>query len=49
MDENLQIFVEKVELGKFSTESEKIFGNRVEIRNRGEMHHCLRGDGRPWP
>jgi len=40
-------FREKVKLGKFSAESEKFFGNRREIWNRGEMHHCLRGDGPP--
>jgi len=29
-DENRKFFLEKVKLGKFSTESEKFFGNRGE-------------------
>jgi len=44
---NMEIYLEKVKLGKFSTESENVFGNRGEIWNRVEMHHCLRGDGSP--
>jgi len=47
-DEHRKIFGEKVKLRKFSAESEISFGNRGEIWNRGQMHHCLRGDGRPW-
>jgi len=42
-DENRKISLEKAELKNCSTESEKFFGNRGEIWNRGEMHHCLRG------
>jgi len=38
---------EKVKLWKFSTECDH-FSEIGEIWNRGEMHHCLRGDGRPW-
>jgi len=41
-------FCEKVNLEKFPMESEKISEIGGEIRNRGEMHHCLRGDGHPW-
>src|SRR6218665_400420 len=36
-------FVGKV---TFSTESEKFVGNRGKCET-GEMHHCLRGEGRP--
>jgi len=46
-DRNREIFREKVTFWKFSTESEnfsKIGGNLKQ----GEMHHGLRGDGRPW-
>ena len=28
---NMEIYLEKVKLGKFSTESENVFGNRGEI------------------
>jgi len=44
-DENRKMFLEKVKLGKFSTESEICFANRGNLK-RGEMHHCLRWDGR---
>jgi len=33
-------------LGNFPW-SQNFFGKQGEIWNRGEMHHCLRGDGRP--
>jgi len=43
-DESRRIFVEKVKLGKFSTESETFFGNGG-IGNRGK---CItQRDGRP--
>jgi len=45
-DEKQKFFLEKVKLGKLSVESEKCFGNRGNLK-QGEMHHCLRGDGRP--
>ena len=45
-DENRKIFREKVKFGKFSTESE-IFSETEGNLKQGEMHHCLRGDGRP--
>jgi len=45
-DENRNFLSEKVKRGKFLTESEKFFGNRGKSETRGEMHHCLRGDGR---
>ena len=41
-----KIFSEEVKPGKFSTESEKFFGNRGENLKQGEMHHSLRGNGR---
>jgi len=47
-----EIFCEKVNLEKFP-QSLKIcskIGGKSEIggkSDRGEMHHCLRGDGRP--
>ena len=47
-DEIQEIFREKVKLWKFSSESEnfsKIGGN---LKQGGEMHHGLRGDGRTW-
>src|SRR6218665_2027734 len=47
-DENREMFREKVQILKFSSESEifsKIGGNLKQ----GEMHHGLRGDGRPCP
>jgi len=47
-DKNREIFLVKEKSGKCSTETDKFFGNRVEIWNSGEMHHCLRRDGRPW-
>ena len=40
-DENKEFFREKVKLRKFSSE------NRGESETGGEMHHGLRGDGRP--
>ena len=48
-DENRKFWGEKVKLGKFSIcESAKFFGNRrANLKQREEMHHCLRGDGRP--
>jgi len=46
-DENRKIFREKVKLGKFFTESEIFFANSGKFETE-EMHHCLRGDGRPW-
>ena len=42
-----KIFWGKGENGKFSTVW-KFLWNRGDIWNRGEMHHCLRGNGRPW-
>jgi len=45
-DDNRKIFLEKVKLGKFFTES-KIFFNREKSEREEEMHRCLRGDGRP--
>ncbi len=44
-DANRDIVLEKVKLGKFSTEFEKLLGNGGNLKQR-EMHHCLRGDGR---
>ena len=41
-DKNRKILSEKVTLGKLSTESEKIFGNRREIWNKGK---CIIASG----
>jgi len=46
-DENRKYFWQKVKLVKFSTESEKFSETEGNLKQRG-MHHCLKGDGRPW-
>ena len=46
-DENQEIFREKVKFRKFVTESEIFRKQRGKSETRGEMHHGLRGDGRP--
>ena len=38
---------EKVKLEKFPTVSEKMSETGAKSET-GRMHHCLRGDGRPW-
>ena len=45
-DENQEIFQEKVKFLKFSSEPEN-FSKIGENLKQGEMHHGLRGDGRP--
>jgi len=47
-DENQEIFSGKGKIVKIFIRVWKCFENRGEIWNRGEMHHGLRGDGRPW-
>src|SRR6218665_582474 len=48
-DEIRKMCTEKGNMQKISTESETFFGNREgKSERRGGMHHCLRGDGRPW-
>jgi len=42
-DEILKLLWERWNWEKFSDS----LGNRGEIWNRGKMHHCLWGDGRP--
>jgi len=39
-------FFPKGQIGKSSTESEKCFGNRGNLK-QGEMHHCIRGEWTP--
>jgi len=45
-DENRKILLEKVKLGKVSAESEIVFENRGNLKQR-KMHHCLRGMDAP--
>ena len=45
-DETREIFGEKVQLGKFSTESEKFVANRGKSKTGGNAS-LPRGDGRP--
>src|SRR6218665_3780562 len=42
-----EIFLGKGKMFQIFHKVKKISENRGEIRNRGEMHHGLRGDGRP--
>jgi len=43
----LKFFWEKAKLGTFFTKSEKL-SDMGKSETGGKMHHCLRGDGRPW-
>src|SRR6218665_3527328 len=44
-----KFFGKKVKLRKFPTESENFSKVGGKCETGGEMHHGLRGDGRPWP
>ena len=45
-DENRNIFSEEGKSGKFPRSMTNIFETGGDLK-RGEMHHCLRRDGRP--
>ena len=45
-DENQKLYLEKVKLGKFSTNMRN-FGEIGGNLKQGEIRHCLKGDGRP--
>ena len=48
VDRNRNFLVKKVKLWRFFLKSEKCLEiGGGEIRNRGKMHHCVWGDGRP--
>jgi len=46
-DENREIFWEKVKGHRNPRHFLEIWGKSET--GAGEMYHCLRGDGRPWP
>ena len=49
VDENRNIFLEKVKFGKFSTESENFSETRGTPKQGGENASLPQGDGRLWP